>query len=116
MASPLFPLFLLVALSAADVWESRYSPQNIVPWSVCITTYFLCIPTSYALWFVMRRENKRRDAVVGADGLHKAHEVNIKVFGDDGRNAGESGEQSHKLDTAFLDLTDRQNLNFRYPL
>lgn len=77
----------------------------------------------------MLRENKRRVALVESgddkDDQQVKHEVQIDVVrGPAGSNGSSDAEESvdgtavspQKLDTAFLDLTDRQNLNFRYPL
>lgn len=52
-------------------------------------------------WFLLARENKRRDKLQGHEGLTADELVEKrKMEGYD--------------KTAFEDLTDRENLNFRY--
>lgn len=106
------------------IWRSQFSPMNTVPWSVCMVSYFLCIPVATALYFIMARENRRRDALQGStsqqtqqDHEH-AHEVPIAVRGKDAEQSTDekNSQPTAHLDTAFLDLTDKQNTNFRYPL
>ncbi|CAO1618285.1 unnamed protein product [Jaminaea pallidilutea] len=104
-------------LAGPYIWQARYAPQNIVPWSICLAAYFLCIPTAYALSIGMRRENARRDALDGVSGSGPgdAHEVEVKV-GSSGGDGEDNDNERRRVDTAFLDLTDKQNLNFRYPV
>ncbi|KAJ9656982.1 hypothetical protein H2198_004582 [Neophaeococcomyces mojaviensis] len=52
-------------------------------------------------WFMLKNENKRRDRVQGHEGLTAEELVE--------KRKGEGYER-----TAFEDLTDRENLNFRY--
>ncbi|CAO1620625.1 unnamed protein product [Parajaminaea phylloscopi] len=101
------------------IWQAKFAPHNTVPWAVCLVIFFLLIPVSYSADYVMRTENKRRDAAFGSPtegGGAAAHEVTINVADKDIGAGGEGGAHTHRLDTAFLDLTDRQNMNFRYPL
>lgn len=53
------------------------------------------------LWFLLSKENKRRDRVQGHEGLTADQLLEKKK--------AEGYEE-----TAFGDLTDRENLNFRY--
>lgn len=99
-----------------------------MPWSVILVSYFLCVPVGYSLWFIMRRENRRRDELA-AKGVKaassKEHNVSVRLgagaSGEDEKSATaaatpDEAAQAVKLDAALLDLTDRQNLHFRYPL
>lgn len=59
-----------------------------------IVSHLLEVVIIGTLWFLLRRENHRRDEV---------------------QAAMEGGLEGRDLDsTAFADLTDRENLNFRY--
>lgn len=67
----------------------------------------------------MRRENARRDALdgVSGSGSDATHEIEVKVGSSGGDGDGEDNDnERRRVDTAFLDLTDKQNLNFRYPV
>ncbi|KAI0407297.1 putative MFS allantoate transporter [Xylaria palmicola] len=62
-------------------------------WSM-IVSHLLEVIIIAALWFLLRRENNRRDEVQGTT---------------------EGGVDSRDLDTtAFADMTDKENMNFRY--
>lgn len=51
-------------------------------------SYIICILASTALYFVLRNENKKRDAV--------------------------PGDEAERAKLAFQDLTDKENPYFRY--
>lgn len=69
-------------------------------WSM-IVSHLLEAVVICVLWFLLRRENKRRDKLQGHEGL-TADEL-----------ADRKKTQGYDR-TAFEDLTDRENLNFRY--
>ncbi|KAF2152746.1 MFS transporter [Myriangium duriaei CBS 260.36] len=69
-------------------------------WSM-IVSHLLEVVTVLLFWFLLARENKRRDRIQGHEGL-TAEEILEK-------QAAEGYSR-----TAFEDLTDRENLNFRY--
>lgn len=55
----------------------------------------------FVLRFLLKRDNERRDVLQGIDGRHADREV--------------WEEHERDLDaSAFGDMTDRENLNFRY--
>lgn len=56
--------------------------------SLTICSYIICILASTALYFVLRNENKKRDAV--------------------------PGDEAERAKLAFQDLTDKENPYFRY--
>jgi len=66
-----------------------------------IVSHLLEVVVVCVLWYILRKENQRRDRLQGHEGL-TADELleKRKVEGYD--------------KTAFEDLTDRENLNFRY--
>ena len=78
-----------------------------VPWAIVTTCYI----TSGLLLLVQRcllaRENKRRDQEPPDDTYD---DVWVKITNEDGETV------EKRVDKAFLDLTDRQNRDFRYVL
>ncbi|SPO06348.1 probable permease of the major facilitator superfamily [Cephalotrichum gorgonifer] len=92
-----------------QLFQPQYKPRYIVTWSVilgvaCILP--LCI-VLYLRWYLVA-ENKRRDALA-QKGL--INEVGIVEHVD------ETGARTeHEVDARQLDLTDRENLAFRYVL
>ncbi|PWN51460.1 MFS general substrate transporter [Violaceomyces palustris] len=98
------------------MWLEKYKPMNKVPWSVITACYTICPMLLLCIRFILQRENARRDALQSSQPstATTAEEVVLKL--DGGRADSEKGQITAKIDTAFLDLTDRENINFRYPL
>ncbi|KAM0748114.1 MFS general substrate transporter [Meredithblackwellia eburnea MCA 4105] len=95
-----------------QVWQAKYAPRNFVPWAVVIVSYSLCPVILLLIRFILNRENKRREALAfaaKADGIDQEEEV-VDVKHADGTTTVE------KVDKAFLDLTDKENLDYRYCL
>ncbi|CAK1361717.1 putative transporter [Cercospora beticola] len=90
-----------------QLFQPQYKPRYIVTWAVilgvaCVFPMFLVV---YLRWY-LKRENARRDALQ-AQGL--ISEVGIVEHSD-----GDASEEV--VDARQLDLTDRENLAFRYVL
>ncbi|KAJ7210501.1 MFS general substrate transporter [Mycena pura] len=95
-------------------WKARYEPTFVVPWTICLATYVADIGIATALWVLLRAENARRDVLAAEKG------PGGEAAGDDfgyasGVDAG-GREVRTKVEKGFLDMTDRQNLAFRYVL
>ncbi|KAF7346810.1 MFS general substrate transporter [Mycena sanguinolenta] len=90
------------------MWQARYKPRNHVPWTVIGVCYACCMFLVLVIRYLLIRENKRRDAEpAGEDGYD---EVYVERLATDG-----SGKMERvRIDKEFLDLTDRQNRDFRY--
>ncbi|PPJ53046.1 hypothetical protein CBER1_11359 [Cercospora berteroae] len=90
-----------------QLFQPQYKPRYVVTWAVtlgvaCVFPMFLVV---YLRWY-LKRENARRDALQ-AQGL--ISEVGIVEHSD-----GDALEEV--VDALQLDLTDRENLAFRYVL
>ncbi|TEB24344.1 membrane transporter [Coprinellus micaceus] len=89
------------------MWRKKYQPRNRVPWIVVS----VCVVTSAILLFILRtmldRENKRRDREPRST---QYDEVFVEKVAPDG------SVTIHRVDKAFLDLTDVENRDFRYIL
>ena len=98
------------------MWKKRYQPRNRVPWAVIAA----CSLASAALLLLARavlaRENRARErerAAHRAEGDEDGDgfdEVYVAQADADGKTV------ERRVDRAFLDLTDRQNRQFRYVL
>ncbi|KAJ7270534.1 MFS general substrate transporter [Mycena rebaudengoi] len=84
-------------------WKAQYEPKFIVPWTIYLASYAADIAIVTALWFLSRAENARKDALPA----EKGNEAAADDFGY---------LRTVKVEKGFLDLTDRQNLAFRYVL
>ena len=104
----IFLIFYGVGNAAGpQMWEKKYQPRNHVPWAVvtacCVASGILAL----ALRFYLANENKKRDAEPHVDTYDNVYLTEVQ---DDGTHI------EKKVDRAFLDLTDRQNKEFRYIL
>jgi len=86
------------------MWKSKYQPRNHVPWAVITVTNFASAVTLLVLRYLYSHENKRRDL----ETRDNTYDVPVYI-------RTESGEEK-QVDKAFLDLTDKQNRDFRYVL
>ncbi|KAJ7121937.1 major facilitator superfamily domain-containing protein [Mycena filopes] len=90
------------------MWKDKYKPRNRIPWLVIGLCYIICM----GLLLVIRRllvvENRRRDAAPKTDDPYD----NVYVE----RLSSAGVMEKVKVDKEFLDLTDRQNRDFRYVL
>ncbi|CAO1613024.1 unnamed protein product [Sympodiomycopsis kandeliae] len=96
------------------IWRSQYSPMNTLPWGVVLVSYFATIPIAWALHFIMATRNNKRDAMQSVE--HHDNKVPVRLHSEHDQEKHAHASSPEQLDTAFMDLTDRQNINFRYPL
>ncbi|KAI5900438.1 MFS general substrate transporter [Schizophyllum commune H4-8] len=90
------------------MWKKKYQPRNHVPWTVIACCSFVSGLLLLALRYVLASENKRRDA--SAQETDSLDEVYVEQKDESG------AVREAKVDKAFLDLTDKQNKDFRYIL
>ncbi|THV06902.1 MFS general substrate transporter [Dendrothele bispora CBS 962.96] len=93
--------------AAPFMWQSKYRPRNHVPWIIIGISYASCMAIVLAIRFLLSKENKKRD-MEGHDDTYD--DVYIERPGPDGKM------EQVKVDKELLDLTDRQNRDFRYVL
>ncbi|OAX37933.1 MFS general substrate transporter [Rhizopogon vinicolor AM-OR11-026] len=89
------------------MWKAQYKPRNHVPWAVIGACYVICPIILLLIRAVLVRENRLRDAEPVDDN---EEEYVIERITEDGKRV------EVKVDKEFLDLTDRQNRDFRYVL
>jgi MFS transporter, ACS family, allantoate permease len=90
-----------------QMWVAQYQPRYFVPWAIILVCYTICPLLMLLQRYILAKENKRRDQEPHDNSYD---DVWVKVTDNDG-NVVEK-----KVDKAFLDLTDRQNREFRYAL
>ncbi|OJA19647.1 hypothetical protein AZE42_14084 [Rhizopogon vesiculosus] len=64
------------------MWQSQYKPRNYIPWIVIGICYILCPLLLLTIRFVLRRENKKRDA----EPVNDDFEVYIEQVTADGKH------------------------------
>lgn len=85
------------------MWKAQYQPRNHVPWAVITSCNFAAGIALVVLRFMLASENTKRERET-PDDRHDAVYI-----------VDESGVE-RKVDKAFLDLTDKENRDFRYVL
>ncbi|ORY27006.1 putative membrane transporter [Naematelia encephala] len=93
--------YCLGNLVAPQMWLAKYSPRYYIPWAIILMCYCVCPLMMLGIAFFLRKENKRRDR------LFATGEMKVEKYFD---------ESGNEIDPTFLDMTDKQNLAFRYPL
>ncbi|KAJ7600720.1 MFS general substrate transporter [Mycena floridula] len=90
-----------------QLWQAKYKPRYRVPWITIGISYVICIGILLFIRFLLNRENKKRDA----EPIDETYDnVYMEIVDADGKLI------RRKVDKEFLDLTDRQNRDFRYVL
>ncbi|KAF7309172.1 MFS general substrate transporter [Mycena kentingensis (nom. inval.)] len=89
------------------MWQAQYKPRNHVPWTIIGVCYGCCMLLVLTIRQLLISENKRRDALTPTDA-DPYDDVYVERVGSDG------AVERVKVDKEFLDLTDRQNRDFRY--
>ena len=99
--------------------------SNHVPWIVASVCYLTSAVLLFSIRVLLARENRRRDAKPRDDSFDDVHVVRIN---EDGKRSevkvSKVRVRSHReafillwfYEQEFLDLTDRQNRDFRYVL
>lgn len=77
------------------MWKAQYRPRNHIPWAVITTTNFCSALALLLLRYLLATDNARRE--------RQESYVQYELDGT-----------TIEIDRAFLDLTDRQNHEFRY--
>lgn len=89
------------------MWQAKYQPRNHIPWIIIGVCYVACIFLIFAIRVLLSRENKRRDA----EPVSEAYDnVYVTKIDEDGNRV------EMNVSKEYLDLTDKQNRDFRYVL
>jgi len=89
------------------MWKAKYKPRNHVPWIIFGVCDVACMSLLFAIRVLLSRENKLRDAEPLDDSYDN---VFLTKIDQDGKSV------EMKVPKEFLDLTDKQNRDFRYVL
>ncbi|KAK0209122.1 major facilitator superfamily domain-containing protein [Desarmillaria ectypa] len=89
------------------MWRKKYKPRNHVPWTIIGVCVVFRILTLLTIRCLLSAENRRRDTEP-VDTVYE--DVYIERLKEDGVI------ERARVDKEFLDLTDKQNRDFRYIL
>jgi len=102
--------YALGQICCTQFWKTRYAPRDLVPWSINLASYGCNWILILALRIYLQRENKRRDAIQAASGKPDDEFGYVERTDTDGKVIRQ------KVEKALLDITDRENMSFRYVL
>jgi len=89
------------------MWQAKYKPRNRLPWIIIGICYVCCMALLLLIRFILSRENQLRDRETPDETYDNVYVVKGTV---------DDKEVEVKVYKEFLDLTDRQNRDFRYVL
>ncbi|KAM0755854.1 MFS general substrate transporter [Meredithblackwellia eburnea MCA 4105] len=96
-------------LIGPQIWQAKYAPRNVPPWITVIVAYTIAPALLLVIRYILAAENKRRDAAKGTASATDEEDV-VDIKHADGTVTVE------RVDKAFMDMTDKENQDFRYPL
>jgi len=108
--------YALGQVLCSQFWKLQYRPRNLVPWGLELMTFCMASIWLLIIRFLYARENKRRDALYAEA---QATGKGLSDFSDFAYvdTVDENGEVIRtKVEKAMLDITDSENLAFRYVL
>ena len=97
-------------------WLDKYKPANLVPWGLTLMSALVAVAATIVLRTLFARENQRRDIMYedarrsGRSTVEFEEWAEVQEVDDEGRL------HRRRVDKMFLDLTDGENLAFRYVL
>ncbi|KAJ3558280.1 hypothetical protein NM688_g1012 [Phlebia brevispora] len=100
----------------SQYWLDKYKPDNRVPWGIVLLSCLMSMLLMYIMRMMFSKENKRRDALRAeaqrtGEGLAAFEEnMMVETVETDGK------VRVRRVDKMYLDLTDHENLAFRYVL
>lgn len=108
--------YSLGQILCTQFWKVQYRPRNLVPWGITLMSYLCVIIFTLALRYHFVQENKRRDAL-----RKQAEETGIGLAQFDEFAWLETKDEEGKImrirvEKSLLDLTDKENLAYRYVL
>jgi ACS family allantoate permease-like MFS transporter len=109
-------------------WKEKYKPRNYIPWAILMGAWAGQIVIILLFYYHIKAENRRRDdRVAELRAEHPPGDENAGI--DTHPELEEYGEYSwynvpvpgggtkrERVEKRFLDLTDKENLAFRYVL
>ncbi|KZT60921.1 MFS general substrate transporter [Calocera cornea HHB12733] len=101
--------YALGQILCTQFWKAQYRPRDTVPWAIILMSEGITICLIILLRVLLIRENKRRDALQ-ADEKDEQGEYGYVEQEENGHIV------RRRVEKRLMDLTDRENLSFRYAL
>jgi len=115
--------YALGQVLCTQFWRAQYRPIDLVPWGICLASVVGDVILLLTIRTLLVRENARRDALQGISKEDAARRVAALNHNPDDDEYGvvevmdETGKLvRRRVEKNMLDMTDRENLSFRYVL
>jgi len=108
--------YALGQLLCTQFWKEQYRPRNILPWSITLATYIFDMIMILVIRYVLSSENKRRDELKAQYFASGASLAEFDDFAYVDTIDAKGNVIKARVEKAMLDLTDKENLAFRYVL
>ena len=111
-----FVAFSLGNAVGTQFWLDKYKPDNRIPWVIVLISSSCAIACTFAQRTLYARENRKRDSMkrealrAGTNFAVFEEYMMVETTDSDGK------VHQRKVDKMYLDLTDGENLAFRYVL
>ncbi|PVF97420.1 MFS general substrate transporter [Serendipita vermifera] len=97
-------------------WKNKYKPRNRVPWSILLTSFCCQVIIILFLRWYLNRRNQRRDTAAAVATTEEEKEKYGEYGWLEVADPKTGAMTKVRVEKRFLDLTDFENLNFRYVL
>ncbi|PVF93086.1 MFS general substrate transporter [Serendipita vermifera] len=97
-------------------WKNKYKPRNRVPWAILLTSLCCQVIIILTLRWYLNRCNKLRDAAAAAATTEEEKEKYGEYGWLEVADPKTGVMTKVRVEKRFLDMTDFENLNFRYVL
>ena len=113
---------------APQPWKEEYKPRNAIPWTILMAAWAGQVVIIVIFYFYLNGENRKREervALLRSEHPPVDEKAGIDVHPDlepyeeyswvDISGCG-GGNKRERVEKRFLDMTDKENLTFRYVL
>ena len=97
-------------------WLDKYKPNNRIPWGLTLMSALVSISCVLALRFLFARENRRREYLKLEAARTGGDPTPFEEWSMMEMTTGGGEVVRRRVDKMYLDLTDSENLAFRYVL
>ncbi|THH12134.1 hypothetical protein EW145_g185 [Phellinidium pouzarii] len=108
--------YALGQILCTQFWLEKYRPINRVPWGITLMSHLCAILCALALRWVFVRENARRDLLQAEAEKTGKNLSAFEEFAYVETTDKDGNTIQTRVSKAYLDLTDKENLAFRYVL
>ena len=108
--------YSLGQILSTQFWKAKYAPAYHLPFGLILMGNLVSIVCALVLRFLLARENKRREAMRDEALRSGVGKEKFEEYAEVETTDAEGRRIKQRVDKTFLDMTDKENLAFRYVL